>query len=69
MARVSNAGAEGLRHGRLVAPDVLHGCSIALVRLEVLTEHGKDLPVEDLELSNAFYHLLQRLQNESQRQG
>lgn len=48
--------------GGLEAAHVLHGHALPIARLQVLVQDGDDLVIEDLELANSLYHLLQRLQ-------
>ena len=55
------AGRKELVYGGLEAPDVFHGEVVSVAGLEVLVENGKDLVVEDLELTDAVDHLLEGL--------
>ena len=55
------AGTERMLHRRRKASDVLHRHTVRVVQAQVLVQYCKDLVVENLELSNAVHHLLQRL--------
>lgn len=57
-----SAAGQRLVDWRLEAAHVFHRHVLAVARLQVLVQDGKDLVVEHLEFTDSVHHLLQRLQ-------